>query len=63
MNAAEQAAADAKLITPDAIEGVEDGSAINSDNNRGFVRSFVSKLPPAERGGMLDAQGNCLRAA
>ena len=58
MNAAEQAAADAKLITPDALEGIEDGSAINSENNRAFVRSFVSQLPPAERGGMLDAQGN-----
>jgi hypothetical protein len=58
MNAAEQAAADAKLITPDALEGIEDGSAINSENNRTFVRSFVSQLPPAERGGMLDAQGN-----
>jgi ddrB-like ParB superfamily domain len=58
MNAAEQAAADAKLITPDALEGIEDGSAINSEGNRGFVRSFVSQLPPAERGGMLDAQGN-----
>jgi hypothetical protein len=62
MNAAEQAAADAKLITPDAIEAIEDGSAINSENNRAFVRSFVSKLLPAERGGALDAQGNLSQA-
>ena len=62
MNAAEQAAADAKLITPGALEAIEDGSAINSENNRAFVRSFVSQLPPAERGGMLDAQGNLSQA-
>ena len=62
MNAAEQAAADAKLITPDALEAIADGSAINSENNRAFVRSFVSQLPPAERGGMLDAQGNLSQA-
>ncbi len=62
MNAAEQAAADAKLITPGSLEGIEDGSAINSENNRAFVRSFVSQLPAAERGGMLDAQGNLSQA-
>jgi len=62
MNAAEQAAADAKLITPEALEGIEDGSAINSENNRAFVRSFVSQLPASERGGMLDAQGNLSQA-
>jgi ddrB-like ParB superfamily domain len=62
MNAAEQAAADAKLITPDALEGIEDGSRVNSEGNRGFVRSFVSQLPAAERGGMLDAQGNLSQA-
>jgi ddrB-like ParB superfamily domain len=49
MNAAEQAAADAKLITPGALDAISDGSAISSENNRAFVRSFVSQLPAAER--------------
>jgi hypothetical protein len=37
-------------------------SAINSEQNRSFVRSFLSRLPAAERGGMLDAQGNLSQA-
>lgn len=58
MNAAEQAAADARLITPEGLASVSDGSAINSVDNRTFVRSFLSQLPASERGGMLDAAGN-----
>jgi len=42
MNAAEQAAAEVKLITPDAVESIEDGSSLSSESNRAFVRSFVS---------------------
>ena len=62
MNAAEQAAADARLITPEALSSIADGSSITSPENRSFVRSFLSQLSPAERGGMLDAGGSLSQA-
>ena len=62
MNAAEQAAADARLITPDGLASIADGSPVNSAENRTFVRSFLSQLPTSERGGMLDAAGNLSQA-
>ena len=62
MNAAEQAAADARLITPDALASIADGSPVNSAENRTFVRSFLSQVPASERGGMLDAAGNLSQA-
>ena len=58
MNATEQALADARLITPDALSEIESGSALNSEANRPFVRSFLTQLSPSERGGMMDANGN-----
>lgn len=62
MNAAEQAAADARLITPDGLASIADGSPVNSAENRTFVRSFLSQVPASERGGMLDAMGNLSQA-
>ncbi len=56
MNATEQAVADARLITPEALASIADGSPINGPENRGFVRSFLSQLSPSERGGMMDAR-------
>lgn len=58
MNAEEQAAADARLITPEGLSSIGDGSAVNSDANRTFVRSFLSQLSPEARGALMDAQGN-----
>jgi hypothetical protein len=62
MNAVEQAAADARLITPESLGSIADGSPINGEQNRSFVRSFLSQLPASERGGMLDANGSLSQA-
>jgi hypothetical protein len=62
MNAAEQAAADARLISSDALSSIADGKPINATENRTFVRSFLSQLSPAERAGLLDAGGNLSQA-
>lgn len=61
MNAAEQAAADARLISRETIGRIGDAS-ITSPENRGFVRSFLEQIPAAERGGMMDANGNLSQA-
>ena len=55
MNAAEQAAADAKLMSD--ITSPEVGG-IGSVENRPFIRSFLSKIPVSERGGLLDSEGS-----
>lgn len=57
MSAAEQAASDAKMIKPDSLGLLAEGP-IRSAENRDFVRSFAEKLPAAERGGILDKDGN-----
>jgi hypothetical protein len=57
MNAAEQAASDAKLITPDVLSAISEGG-VTGQENRGFIRSFLARISPTERGGMLDADGN-----
>jgi hypothetical protein len=62
MNAVEQAAADARLITAESLGSIAEGSPINGEQNRSFVRSFLSQLPASERGGMLDANGNLSQA-
>jgi len=61
MSAAEQAAGDAKVLRPDMLAQIVDGP-IRSVENRPFVRSFVEKLPAAERGGILDKDGNLSQA-
>jgi hypothetical protein len=56
MSAAEQAGADARIITPDTLSLITD-APIRSAENRPFVRAFAEKLPAAERGGILDKNG------
>ena len=65
MGSAEQAAADASKITP-AMLDAQAGSNISAAANKPFVNSFMSKLPAAERGALVDAAGNlsaCRRAS
>lgn len=61
MSAAEQAAADAKVVGSGLLSQIVDGP-IRSQENRPFVRAFVEKLPAAERGGILDKDGNLSQA-
>jgi len=61
MNAAEQASADAKLISRDTVAKIGD-MPVTAAENRPFVREFVDKLPAGERGGILDKDGNLSQA-
>lgn len=58
-SAAERAAADAQLVTPDMLDSLrilEDGS-VNLQTNRDFVRSFAAQVAPTEHAAMFDARG------
>ena len=61
MSAAEQAASDAKSITPDLVGRIKSGD-MGSAENRDFVRAFMDKIPATERGGMMDRDGNLSQA-
>ena len=65
MNAAEQAAADARLDHAgrdrEQIAGRLGGQFSEQQSRRSCARSYHG-FPPAERGGMLDAQGNLSQA-
>lgn len=57
MSAPEQAVADAKFLTDDVIGKAADKPITHADN-REFVKYLVAKLPAAERGAILDKDGN-----
>ena len=61
MGSAEQASADAGKITP-AMLDAQSSPDITAAANRPFVQSFMSKLPAAERGGLVDQGGNLSQA-
>lgn len=54
MGATETALADARLIDPALLGQLADGD-VAAAGNRGFVRGFVERLAPGERGEMFDA--------
>lgn len=56
LGASEQALSDARLIDGDMLDRLE-GSDIKAAGNAGFSRDFMSKLPRAEQGGLVDAHG------
>lgn len=56
MGAAEQAMADARLLDGDLIDRLT-GSDITSADNQAFARGFMSKLPRAEQGNLVDKDG------
>lgn len=56
MGAAEQAMADARLLDGDLIDRLS-GSDITSADNQAFARGFMSKLPRAEQGNLVDKGG------
>lgn len=58
--ASEDAAADARLLTPAVVAQLRPG-ALTSAGNAGFVRAFVAALPAPEQGNMI-GQGNTLSA-
>ena len=57
MGPGEQALSDARLISADDMSKLAPGASIASGDNSNFVRSFLSRLPASERGGLLDANG------
>ena len=60
--AAEQAASDAKEVTP-AVLSAYQGGDVNLAANRDFVRAFIAAVvPEAERGAMLQASGEVSQA-
>lgn len=56
-SATETAKTDARNLSDDLIAGYQGGD-INSAANRPFVRSFVEKMSPAERGSVLAPDGS-----
>lgn len=56
LGASEQALADARLIDDAVLAKLEGGDATALDN-RDFVRGFMSKLPRAEQGELVDRNG------
>lgn len=56
MSATERSAADARLLTPQALSLFRPGP-IASPANRDFVRAALDGLPAAERGALVDAGG------
>lgn len=56
LGAAEQAMSDARLLDGDLL-GRMAGSDIASADNQAFARGFMSKLPRAEQGNLIDKDG------
>jgi hypothetical protein len=52
----EEAASDAKMLTPEDIYKVREGSLSGTDNS-GFISAFLSRLTNSERGRLLDGKG------
>jgi hypothetical protein len=61
MSAAEQALSDARHLASD-VTHLWQGGEVNSQANAAFVRAFIDKLPPGERGG-IQTQGGYLSAS
>lgn len=57
LSAVEQAVADARHIDGELLATLADKGLATGDNAP-FVRGFLKKLPQAERGGLVDRQGN-----
>lgn len=57
MSPVEQAVADSRRADFTKLHVADDGS-IDTPSNRDFIRLFLEDLPAAERGQLLDAQGN-----
>lgn len=56
LGAAEQALSDARLLDGDLLDRLQ-GADVTSADNAGFTRGFMSKLPRAEQGNLIDADG------
>lgn len=56
LGAAEQALSDARMLDGAALDRLA-GSDLASAENQAFTRSFMSKLPRAEQGSLIDADG------
>lgn len=56
LGAAEQALSDARLLDGDLLERLQ-GTDVTSADNAAFTRGFMSKLPRAEQGNLIDADG------
>lgn len=56
LGASEQALADARLLDADLL-GRLDGADVKAAGNQAFARGFMSKLPRAEQGSLIDKDG------
>ena len=56
LGASEQALADARLLDADLL-GRLDGADVKASGNQAFARGFMSKLPRAEQGSLIDKDG------
>ena len=57
MTDSEKAFADAKLINPEVLSGL-DNAPVAAEPNREFVRSFLRQMSPNERGDLLGKDGS-----
>jgi len=57
MSAVERANVDARALNATVLSQLSAGSDINSPANRSFVRAFMSHVPVAEQGALMDARG------
>ena len=56
LGASEQALSDARLLDGDLLDHLQ-GADVASADNAAFTRGFMSKLPKAEQGNLIDADG------
>jgi len=56
LGASEQALSDARLLDGDLLDHLQ-GADVTSADNAAFTRGFMSKLPKAEQGNLIDADG------
>lgn len=56
-SAPERALADARLVSAEALDLIRNPDDLGAAANRNFVRSFVGRLPQAEQGAMMNAEG------
>jgi hypothetical protein len=59
MSAAEKARLDARRLTPEIIDhlDVTESGNLNTEGNRGFIRSFLATLPATERNRLVTQEG------
>jgi hypothetical protein len=58
LSATERALADARLITPDSLSLIKNPGDLGAVENRDFVRSLMARIPQAERGALMTADGD-----